>query len=118
MFQTLAEPFILSFADSKTLGIGETVCALGMLASALYLGMRGIKNNFVKTLGMALLMAGVFMMGFGLKQNIVLICFFGFLFFMALPFANNSLEYLVRINISAETQGRAWGFIGLISRLG
>ena len=37
---------------------------------------------------------------------------------MALPFANNSLEYLVRINISAETQGRAWGFIGLISQLG
>jgi len=117
-FQTLAEPFILSFADSKTLGIGETVCALGMLASALYLGMRGIKNNFVRTMGLALLMAGVFMMGFGFKQNIVMICSFGFLFFMALPFANNSLEYLVRINIPAETQGRAWGFIGLISQMG
>lgn len=44
IFQILAEPLILSFADSKTLGIGETVCASGMLCSSLILGMRGIKS--------------------------------------------------------------------------
>jgi MFS family permease len=118
MFQILAEPFILSFADSKTLGAGETICALGMLFSSLYLGIRGIKKKFIATLGLSLMLAGIFMMGFGFKQNIVLICTFGFLFFTALPFANNSLEYLVRINIPGEVQGRAWGFIGLISQLG
>lgn len=118
MFQILAEPFILSFSDAKTLGTAETVCALGMLGSALYLGMRGIKKNFIATLGISLLLAGVFMMGFGFRQNILMICFFGFLFFMSLPFANNCLEYLVRINIPGETQGRAWGFIGLISQMG
>ena len=62
--------------------------------------------------------AGVFMMGFGLRQNIYMICTFGFLFFMSLPIANNSLEYLVRINIPSEAQGRAWGFIGFISQIG
>jgi sugar phosphate permease len=118
MFQILAEPFILSFADSKTLGAGETICALGMLFSSLYLGIRGIKKKFIATLGLSLMLAGIFMMGFGFRQNIVLICSFGFLFFTALPFANNSLEYLVRINIPGEVQGRAWGFIGLISQLG
>ena len=118
MFQILAEPFILSFSDAKTLGTAETVCALGMLGSALYLGMRGIKKNFIVTLGISLLLAGVFMMGFGFRQNILMICFFGFLFFMSLPFANNCLEYLVRINIPGEAQGRAWGFIGLISQMG
>lgn len=118
MFQILAEPFILSFADSKTLGAGETICALGMLFSSLYLGIRGIKKKFIATLGLSLMLAGIFMMGFGFRQNIVLICTFGFLFFTALPFANNSLEYLVRINIPGKVQGRAWGFIGLISQLG
>ena len=118
MFQVLAEPFILSFADATTLGTAETVCALGMLVSALYLGMRGIKKKFVLTLGLSMMMAGIFMMGFGFRQNIIMICFFGFLFFMSLPFANNSLEYLVRVNIPGEAQGRAWGFIGFISQLG
>ena len=45
IFQILAEPLILSFADSKTLGIGETVCACGMLASSLLLGIKGIKRD-------------------------------------------------------------------------
>ena len=118
MFQILAEPFILSFSDSKTLGAGETICATGMLVSSLYLGIRGLKKKYVATLGLSLMLAGIFMMGFGFRQNIVLICAFGFLFFMALPFANNSLEYLVRVNIPGKSQGRAWGFIGLISQAG
>ena len=40
-FQILAQPLILDFADSATLGIGETVCACGMLVSALFLGEHG-----------------------------------------------------------------------------
>ena len=40
------------------------------------------------------------------------------MFFSALPFANNCLDYLIRTNIPADTQGRAWGIIGLISQIG
>lgn len=40
------------------------------------------------------------------------------MFFAALPFANNCLDYLVRVNIPDEVQGRAWGVIGFISQLG
>ena len=99
VFQILAEPLILAFSDSKTLGIGETVCASGMLAASLFLGMRGIKKNYVRVLGGALVLAGLFMIGFGVMENIYLICTFGFLFFAMLPFANNCLDYLVRTNI-------------------
>ena len=42
----------------------------------------------------------------------------GFFFFSMLPLANNCLDYLIRINIPEETQGRAWGIIGFISQLG
>lgn len=117
-FQILAEPLILDFADSATLGIGETVCASGMLVSGLYLGARGIKKGYVKVLSLSLTVAGVAMVLFGVKENIYLICGAGFLFFAMLPFANNCLDYLVRTNIEDKYQGRAWGLIGFLSQLG
>lgn len=117
-FQMLAQPLILDFADSTTLGLGETVCASGMLASSLLLGARGIQGGYVKKLCLSLLVAGVGMAGFGLRENFYLICSFGFLFFAALPFANNCLDYLVRVNIPDDLQGRAWGLIGFLSQLG
>ena len=118
VFQILAEPLILAFADSKTLGIGETVCASGMLVSSLILGIKGIKKNHARVLEVSLVLAGIFMIGFGIWENIFVICIFGFLFFMMLPFANNCLDYLVRTNIPDELQGRAWGFIGFLSQIG
>lgn len=117
-FQILAQPLILSFADSAALGVGETVCASGMLASSLYLGAKGIQGGYVKKLCLSLLAAGVGMAGFGLRENIYLICLFGFLFFATLPFANNCLDYLVRVNIPDDLQGRAWGLIGFLSQIG
>ncbi|MCR4704622.1 MAG: MFS transporter [Lachnospiraceae bacterium] len=107
--QILSEPMILSFTDSKTLGIGETVCAVGMLISSILLGVRGIKRKYVLTLCLSLAIAGAAMIGFGGWENIYIICVFGFLFFFMLPLANNCLDYLVRINIDADKQGRTWG---------
>ncbi|SDY00451.1 Major Facilitator Superfamily protein [Ruminococcaceae bacterium YAD3003] len=118
MFQVLGEPFVLSFADSKTLGIVETIAATGMLVTSIVLGIKGIKKNFVRVLWIGLAVSGIGMSLFAICENIYVICFFGFVFFAALPFANNSLDYLVRTNIPAEMQGRAWGFIGFISQLG
>ena len=118
MFQILAEPLILSFRDAKTLGVAETVCACGMLASGLVLGIRGLKGRYVRTLGLSLMLAGLFMCGFGLFENMIPICVFGFMFFAALPFANNCLDYLMRTNIPDEAQGRAWGMIGFLSQIG
>lgn len=117
-FQILAQPLILSFADSAALGVGETVCASGMLVSGLFLGAKGIQGGYVKKLCLSLLAAGAGMVGFGLWENIYPICLFGFLFFVALPFANNCLDYLVRVNIPDGLQGRAWGMIGFLSQIG
>ncbi len=117
-FQILAEPLILDFADSAILGIGETVCASGMLVSSLFLGAKGIKKGYVKVLSVSLTVAGIAMILFGMKENIYLICVAGFLFFAMLPFANNCLDFLVRTNIADELQGRAWGLIGFLSQIG
>ena len=116
--QILSEPMILSFADSRTLGVAETVCAMGMLVSSLLLGIRGIKGRYVRTLCLSLAGAGAAMVGFGAWENIVVICAFGFLFFFLLPFANNCLDYLTRTSIDTDKQGRAWGLISFLSQIG
>lgn len=117
-FQILAEPLVLSIADAKTLGIAETICASGMLVSSLYLGIRGIKRGHVKVLCLALSFAGVFIFGFGQFERIPLITASGFAFFLMLPFANNCLDYLVRVNTPVEIQGRIWGIVGFLSQIG
>ncbi|NMA93090.1 MAG: MFS transporter [Clostridiales bacterium] len=116
--QILSEPMILDFASSRVLGIAETVCASGMLVSSLIIGIRGLKKDFARTLSVSLVLAGFAMLGFGLKENIYLICCFGFVFFFMLPFANNCLDYMFRTNVDAGKQGRAWGLVGFLSQIG
>ena len=116
--QILAEPMILDFQTSKVLGIAETVCVCGMLVSSILIGIRGLKRNFAGILSVSLGLAGLSMVGFGIKENMAVICTFGFLFFFMLPFANNCLDYLVRTNIAADRQGRVWGLIGFLSQIG
>lgn len=118
VFQILAEPLILSIADVRTLGIAETICASGMLVTSLYLGIRGIKAGYVKVLSLSIALAGVCILGFGVFENIVFITLSGFGFFMMLPFANNCLDFLVRTNTPVELQGRVWGIVGFMSRIG
>ncbi len=118
VFQVLGEPFVLSFSDSKTLGIVETAAASGMLVTSIVLGIKGIKKHFVRALWLGLAVSGIGMSLFAVCENKIVICVFGFLFFAAIPFANNSLDYLVRTNIPDELQGRAWGLIGFISQMG
>ena len=117
-FQILAQPVISNFADSTALGIGETVCACGMLVSGLFLGVKGIKSGYARILSVSLFIAGIGMAGFGVRDNIFCACGFGFIFFAMLPFANNCLDYLIRRNIPDALQGRAWGLIGFISQIG
>ncbi|MDO4966066.1 MAG: MFS transporter [Lachnospiraceae bacterium] len=57
--QILCEPMILDFNDAKTLGIAETVCAMGMLVTSIILGAKGIKKGYVKFLAGSLFIAGI-----------------------------------------------------------
>lgn len=109
---------ILAFQDSATLGVCETICATGMLVSSVLIGSITIKKGYTLVLSASLFCAGIFMAVFGLSENMLLICISGFLFFSMLPFANSSIDYLIRSNIKNELQGRAWGVIGIISQLG
>ena len=89
-----------------------------MLVSSVIIGIRGLKENFTGILSISLAAAGLSMVGFGFRENVVMIGCFGFLFFFMLPFANNCLDYLVRTNIEDSRQGRVWGLIGFLSQIG
>jgi len=116
--QTLSTPMILAFSDSSALGAAETISASGILVTSVIIGCITIKGGYVKMLSGSLFIAGIFIALFGLRENLLLICLSGFLFFAMLPFANTSLDFLIRTNIDNTVQGRAWGLIGVISQLG
>lgn len=117
VFQILAEPLILTFADSKTLGIAETICACGMLVSSLLLGMRGIKGKYVRVLGISLMFAGLFMIGFGIWENIIVLCIFGFLSQMGYVVAYGAGGLFADLAAKGfhTTTGRGAGFVIIFS---
>lgn len=116
--QTLAMPMLLSFTTSTMAGMVETIVAVGMLISSMIMGMLNINKGYVKMLCISLVMSGASMMVFGCQENLWVVSIAGFGFFATLPFANAALDYLIRIHLDNEVQGRAWGLIGLISQLG
>lgn len=116
--QTLSTPMILSFSNEKVLGMIVTIGATGMLIASLFLSIFPIKRHFHAVLSVALCLAGLALIGFGLRESIPTIVAACFLFFATLPFVNTSLDYLVRSNISNQHQGKAWGLISLISQFG
>lgn len=116
--QTLMTPMILAFADTKTLGIMESVSAVGMLIGSVTIGVLNIKKNYSKILMISLMAAGIFMALTGTTTNIMFILISCILFFTSLPFVNTCADVLIRKRIPNEVQGRAWGMISVITQSG
>ena len=116
--QTLMTPMILAFADAKTLGIMESVSAVGMLIGSVIIGILNIKKNYSRILMISLMAAGVFMAMIGTTTNNWMIVVFCILFFTALPFVNTCADVLIRVRIPNDVQGRAWGMISVLTQAG
>lgn len=116
--QTLVSPMVLAFSDAKTVGILESVCAVGMLVGSVIIGILGIKGSYVRTLSLAGMAASIFMAVSGVSVNLLVTGAGIFLFFLVLPFLNTSADVLVRSNVASGVQGRVWGIISLLSQTG
>lgn len=116
--QVLLGPVILSFSDAKTLGVMQSVSAVGMLVGSLYIGSLGKLGKYSRVLFVSLGLSGLFFSLTGLTTNVYFIVSVSFLFFFTLPFINTSADVLIRTHIANDNQGRAWGLIGTISQLG
>lgn len=118
ILQTLLTPMMLSIADASTLGTVLTLSSIGMLVGSMMMGIANINKNYTSMVSISLAVAGLFFALMGVSTSTFFITAAGFLFFTALPFINTGAEVLLRRNIPDETQGRAWGLIGIISQLG
>lgn len=116
--QTLMTPMILSFANAKTLGIMESVSAIGMIIGSVMIGILNIKKNYARVLMISLMAAGIFMAMTGTSTNIWIILAFSILFFTSLPFINTCADVLIRLRIPNDLQGRAWGMISVLTQVG
>lgn len=116
--QTLVSPMVLAVSDAKTVGILESVCAVGMLVGSVIIGILGIRGSYVRTLSFAGMAASVCIAVSGVSVRLPVTGAGIFLFFLALPFLNTSADVLVRSNVAGEVQGRVWGIISLLSQAG
>lgn len=116
--QVLVRPMILNIANEKMLGIAESICAIGILVGSGFIGIRGIKLGYARSLGIAGIISGIFISLAGFSSSLIFIVIFIFVFFITLPFINASADALVRNSIPNSLQGRAWGIIGFLTQIG
>lgn len=115
--QTLIAPMMLNLTSPRNAGISQSVCAAGLLVSALLIGVVGIKKH-VKSMIIFLAFIGLFYGLMGVSTNVFVITAFGFLFFFVLAFVQTSLEVLIRQNVDNEKQGRVWSLISVVTQIG
>lgn len=118
ILQTLTSPMVLAVSNAETVGIMESLCAVGMLLGSVFIGILGIKKNYSTVLCVAGIFSGIFIALTGVNKSIFVTGAGVFLFFLALPFMNTSADVLIRKNIPNEIQGRVWGIISLLSQTG
>lgn len=116
--QTLITPMALAFADSKTIGMIESISAIGMVIGCIVIGVSKIDHGYSGILKIGLVVAGIFMALVGTTTNLWLMLVYCVLFFMALPFVNTCADVLIRMRIPNEVQGRAWGMISVLTQIG
>ncbi len=116
--ETLFTPFLLPLSTPSALGIIQSVSAIGMLISSLIIGIINLNKHQFKSMTIALFLSGLFIIGLGAVEHLIVIAIFGFLFFSTLPFINTAADVLIRRNIPDEKQGRVWGLVSILSQLG
>lgn len=116
--QTLVVPMVLAVSDAGTVGIMESVCAVGMLVSSLLIGIIGIKRKHAGILFITSVLAGTSMMFSGISTNLYITGCAIFAFFFFIPYINTCADVLLRIQVPNEVQGRVWGIVGLLTQAG
>lgn len=116
--QTLMVPMVLPISNARTVGIMESISAIGMLVGSVVIGILGIKKHHSKILLASLILCGGFMALTGVSTYMAFILAACILFFATLPFVNTCADVLIRVSIPNEVQGRIWGLISLLTQIG
>lgn len=118
LIQSLLGPMVLSFSTPKYLGVMQSLCAVGMLASSLAISTVGCGKNKVTSLCVSLLLMGLCFSFIGVRPSLIAVVVPGLLFFATIPFVNSCIEVLIRSSIPNIQQGRVWSMISVITYFG
>lgn len=116
--QTLTAPMILAVGDAKTVGLMESLCAVGMLIGSVLIGIFGVKKRHSDILFVAAVAGGIFVSLTGVSRNLIFVGAALFLFFFSIPFLDTCADVLLRVSIPDELQGRVWGLVSLLTQTG
>ena len=94
LIQVLVRPMILNIANEKMLGIAESICAFGILVESGFIGIRGIKLSYSRTLGIAGIISGIFISLAGFSNLLIFIVIFIFIFLLL---SHLSMQVLMRL---------------------
>ena len=94
LIQVLVRPMILNIANEKMLGIAESICAFGILVGSGFIGIRGIKLSYSRTLGIAGIISGIFISLAGFSNLLIFIVIFIFIFLLL---SHLSMQVLMRL---------------------
>lgn len=118
LIQVLLTPMVLSFADARTLGMAQSVCAIGMLVTSVLISSTQRRRKNKEILALSLGCMGMFFAFIGIRPSIWAVVIPGLLFFSVVPYANSSIDVLIRQNVDNEKQGRVWSLISVLTYLG
>lgn len=94
LIQVLVRPMILNIVNEKMLGIAESICAFGILVGSGFIGIRGIKLSYSRTLGIAGIISGIFISLAGFSNLLIFIVIFIFIFLLL---SHLSMQVLMRL---------------------
>lgn len=118
LLQVLLTPLVLAFTNAQTLGLAQSVCAIGMLVSSILISATQCRRKNTEVLAWSLGCMGVLFAFIGIRPNIWAVIIPGLLFFSVIPYANSSIDVLIRQNVDNEKQGRVWALISVLTYLG
>lgn len=116
--EVLFTPLLLPYLDEKMIGFLIFGVATGIIFGSSIITTIKFKKKQQSILTLSLAGVGLTYALLGFSINFFFLLMTGWLFFFCLSFVNMSAEVLIRTNIPNELQGRAWGFISLISQFG
>ncbi len=108
-------PLVLSFADTRLLGLQMSIGGCGLLLGGIAMSVwGGPRKRIHGVLGFSLL-AGLCLAAHGLAPSFTLVCAVGFVFFLTLPVINSANAALWQSKVPVALQGRCFAIQRVLS---
>ena len=117
VFMALMDAYGLSLVSVKVWGTLWGVLSLGFIVGGLYISKKGVGKNPVKTLLNVNIVTWSLCIIMTLQPSIVLLGICMFVYLCVMPFIESSEQTVIQKVVSAERQGRVFGFAQSVEQM-